>query len=108
MISISVTVDCANAIKKYNVGIKCATITPDEDRVEGQWRELEFEVSSISQSRAESIQTMNLLALIPKLILSWADIEWIIVLSTQSSLQNNIFQGQGFHSQHATSHSQCI
>ncbi|OQV25426.1 Isocitrate dehydrogenase [NADP] cytoplasmic [Hypsibius exemplaris] len=28
-----VTVDCANAIKKYNVGIKCATITPDEDRV---------------------------------------------------------------------------
>ncbi len=36
MISISVTVDCANAIKKYNVGIKCATITPDEDRVEGQ------------------------------------------------------------------------
>ena len=30
-----VTVDCANAIKKYNVGIKCATITPDEQRVEG-------------------------------------------------------------------------
>jgi isocitrate dehydrogenase len=28
-----VTVDCANAIKKYNVGIKCATITPDENRV---------------------------------------------------------------------------
>ena len=29
-----VTVDAANAIKKYNVGIKCATITPDEDRVQ--------------------------------------------------------------------------
>jgi len=29
-----VTIDCANAIKKYNVGIKCATITPDENRVE--------------------------------------------------------------------------
>uniref|UniRef100_A0A0K8TU47 Isocitrate dehydrogenase [NADP] n=1 Tax=Tabanus bromius TaxID=304241 RepID=A0A0K8TU47_TABBR len=29
-----VTVDCAEAIKKYNVGIKCATITPDEQRVE--------------------------------------------------------------------------
>lgn len=29
-----VTVDAANAIKKYNVGIKCATITPDEQRVE--------------------------------------------------------------------------
>ncbi|XP_055910985.1 isocitrate dehydrogenase [NADP] cytoplasmic [Eupeodes corollae] len=29
-----VTIDCAEAIKKYNVGIKCATITPDEKRVE--------------------------------------------------------------------------
>lgn len=29
-----VTIDCANAIKQYNVGIKCATITPDEKRVE--------------------------------------------------------------------------
>ncbi|MBC8294867.1 MAG: NADP-dependent isocitrate dehydrogenase [Pelagibacterales bacterium] len=28
-----VTVDSAEAIKKFNVGIKCATITPDEDRV---------------------------------------------------------------------------
>ena len=29
-----VTIDCANAIKKYGVGVKCATITPDEARVE--------------------------------------------------------------------------
>ena len=29
-----VTVDSANAIKKHGVGIKCATITPDEARVE--------------------------------------------------------------------------
>ncbi len=29
-----VTVDAALAIKKYNVGVKCATITPDEARVE--------------------------------------------------------------------------
>ena len=28
-----ITIDAANAINKYNVGIKCATITPDEDRV---------------------------------------------------------------------------
>jgi isocitrate dehydrogenase len=28
-----ITIDAAEAIKKYNVGIKCATITPDEDRV---------------------------------------------------------------------------
>jgi isocitrate dehydrogenase len=29
-----VTVDSANAIKKHGVGVKCATITPDEQRVE--------------------------------------------------------------------------
>ncbi len=29
-----VTVDAANAIKQYGVGIKCATITPDEQRVQ--------------------------------------------------------------------------
>ncbi|NOQ25574.1 MAG: NADP-dependent isocitrate dehydrogenase [Bacteroidales bacterium] len=29
-----ITIDAAVAIKKYNVGIKCATITPDEARVE--------------------------------------------------------------------------
>lgn len=29
-----ITVDAANAIKKYSVGVKCATITPDEVRVE--------------------------------------------------------------------------
>jgi isocitrate dehydrogenase len=30
-----VTIDAAEAILKYNVGIKCATITPDEARVKG-------------------------------------------------------------------------
>ncbi|MGO4908708.1 NADP-dependent isocitrate dehydrogenase [Pseudorhodobacter sp. W20_MBD10_FR17] len=29
-----ITIDAANAIKKYGVGVKCATITPDEGRVE--------------------------------------------------------------------------
>ncbi|MGF0538411.1 NADP-dependent isocitrate dehydrogenase [Agrobacterium sp. ES01] len=29
-----ITIDAANAIKKHGVGIKCATITPDEGRVE--------------------------------------------------------------------------
>jgi isocitrate dehydrogenase len=29
-----VTVDAAEAILKYSVGVKCATITPDEERVE--------------------------------------------------------------------------
>jgi len=29
-----ITIDAANAIREYGVGVKCATITPDEDRVE--------------------------------------------------------------------------
>lgn len=29
-----VTIEAAEAIKKYQVGVKCATITPDEQRVE--------------------------------------------------------------------------
>ena len=28
-----ITIDAANAIKKFRVGVKCATITPDEARV---------------------------------------------------------------------------
>lgn len=32
-----VTIDAAHAILKHNVGIKCATITPDEQRVEGEF-----------------------------------------------------------------------
>lgn len=31
-----VTIDAANAIKEYKVGIKCATITADEARVKGK------------------------------------------------------------------------
>jgi NADP-dependent isocitrate dehydrogenase len=29
-----ITIDSANAIKQYGVGVKCATITPDQGRVE--------------------------------------------------------------------------
>src|SRR5690606_10171518 len=29
-----ITIDAAEAIKRHNVGVKCATITPDEARVE--------------------------------------------------------------------------
>lgn len=32
-----VTIDSALATKKYNVAVKCATITPDEARVEGKF-----------------------------------------------------------------------
>ena len=39
-----ITIDAANAIKQYNVGIKCATITPDEARVK------EFNLKSMWKS----------------------------------------------------------
>ena len=38
-----ITIDCAKAIKKYGVGIKCATITPDEKRVK------EFNLNSFTR-----------------------------------------------------------
>ena len=31
-----ITIDSAKAIQKYGVGVKCATITPDEARVKGK------------------------------------------------------------------------
>lgn len=39
-----VTVEAAEAIKHYRVGIKCATITPDEERVKGKSKEVWFNV----------------------------------------------------------------
>src|SRR5476649_805354 len=42
-----VTIDSANAIKKYGVGVKCATITPDEARVQ------EFGLKQMWKSRSE-------------------------------------------------------
>ena len=40
-----VTIDAANAIKKHGVGVKCATITPDEARVEGVQPQGDVEVA---------------------------------------------------------------
>ncbi|KAG7671778.1 hypothetical protein Ndes2526B_g07320 [Nannochloris sp. 'desiccata'] len=47
-----ITIDAANAIKKYNVGIKCATITPDEARVE------EFKLKSMWRSPNGTIRNI--------------------------------------------------
>jgi|TARA_B110000483_G_scaffold243666_1_gene335139 isocitrate dehydrogenase len=47
-----VTVDAANAIKEYNVGIKCATITPDEDRV------IEFDLKNMWRSPNGTIRNI--------------------------------------------------
>ena len=47
-----ITVDAAEAIKKYNVGIKCATITPDEDRV------IEFDLNKMYRSPNGTIRNI--------------------------------------------------
>ena len=69
-----ITIDCANAIKKYNVGIKCATITPDEGRVEEfklkkMWRSPNGTIRNILGGTVfrEPILCRN----IPKLVPSW-------------------------------------
>ena len=69
-----ITIDCAKAIKKYNVGIKCATITPDEGRVEEfglkkMWRSPNGTIRNILGGTVfrEPILCKN----IPKLVPSW-------------------------------------
>lgn len=69
-----VTIECAEAIKKYNVGIKCATITPDENRVEEfklkkMWRSPNGTIRNILGGTVfrEAIICKN----IPRLVTTW-------------------------------------
>jgi len=69
-----ITIDSARAIKKYGVGIKCATITPDEQRVKEfnlkkMWRSPNGTIRNILGGTVfgEPILCKN----IPKLIPSW-------------------------------------
>jgi len=71
-----ITVDSATAIKKIGVGIKCATITPDEARVEEfdlkkMWRSPNGTIRNIIGGTVfrEPIVCKN----IPKLVPSWTD-----------------------------------
>tara|TARA_A100001011_G_scaffold398070_1_gene501218 strand:+ start:7591 stop:8850 length:1260 start_codon:yes stop_codon:yes gene_type:complete len=71
-----ITIDCANAIKKNGVGIKCATITPDELRVKEfnlkkMWRSPNGTIRNIIGGTVfrEPIICKN----IPKLVPSWTD-----------------------------------
>ena len=71
-----ITVDSANAIKKIGVGIKCATITPDEARVEEfklkkMWRSPNGTIRNIIGGTVfrEPIICKN----IPKLVPSWTE-----------------------------------
>ena len=47
-----ITIQAAHAVKKHNVGIKCATITPDEDRVK------EFDLSNMWRSPNGTIRNI--------------------------------------------------
>ena len=71
-----ITIDSANAIKKIGVGIKCATITPDEARVEEfglkkMWRSPNGTIRNIIGGTVfrEPIICKN----IPKLVPTWTD-----------------------------------
>lgn len=69
-----VTIDAANAIKKFGVGIKCATITPDEARVK------EFNLKQMWKSPNGTIRNILdgtvfrepiVISNIPRLITNW-------------------------------------
>jgi len=71
-----VTVDSANAIKQYGVGVKCATITPDEARVE------EFGLKKMWKSPNGTIRNILggcifrepiVISNVPRLIPGWTD-----------------------------------
>ncbi len=71
-----ITIDSANAIKKYGVGVKCATITPDEARVE------EFKLKKMWKSPNGAIRNILggvvfrepiVISNIPRLVPGWTD-----------------------------------
>jgi isocitrate dehydrogenase len=69
-----ITIDSAEAIKKYNVGIKCATITPDEERVK------EFDLKKMWKSPNGTIRNIVggtvfrepiIMSNVPRLVPGW-------------------------------------
>ncbi|MEO6389112.1 MAG: NADP-dependent isocitrate dehydrogenase [Croceibacterium sp.] len=71
-----ITIDCANAIKQHGVGVKCATITPDEQRVE------EFNLKAMYRSPNGTIRNILggtifrepiVISNVPRLIPGWTD-----------------------------------
>ncbi|EQB32099.1 NADP-dependent isocitrate dehydrogenase [Sphingobium ummariense] len=71
-----ITIDSANAIKEYGVGVKCATITPDEARVE------EFNLKEMWKSPNGTIRNILggvvfrepiVIKNVPRLIPGWTD-----------------------------------
>ena len=71
-----ITIDSANEIKKYGVGVKCATITPDEARVE------EFKLKKMWKSPNGTIRNILggtifrepiIMKNVPRLVPGWTD-----------------------------------
>ncbi len=71
-----ITIDAANAIKQHGVGVKCATITPDEQRVE------EFKLKQMWKSPNGTIRNILggvvfrepiVISNVPRLIPGWTD-----------------------------------
>ena len=71
-----ITIDSANAIKKYGVGVKCATITPDEARVK------EFDLKQMWKSPNGTIRNILggvvfrepiVIKNVPRLVPGWTD-----------------------------------
>ncbi len=71
-----VTIDCARAIQQYGVGVKCATITPDEARVE------EFGLKKMWKSPNGTIRNILggvvfrepiVIKNVPRLVPGWSD-----------------------------------
>jgi isocitrate dehydrogenase len=71
-----ITVDSANAIKEFGVGVKCATITPDEQRVE------EFKLKKMWKSPNGTIRNILggvvfrepiVIKNVPRLVPGWTD-----------------------------------
>ncbi len=71
-----ITIDCANAIREHGVGVKCATITPDEQRVE------EFKLKKMWKSPNGTIRNILggtifrepiVIRNVPRLIPGWTD-----------------------------------
>lgn len=95
-----VTVDSAHAILKYNVGVKCATITPDEERVE------EFKLKSMWRSPNGTIRNILggtvfrepiLCSNIPRLVPGWT--KPIVIgrhaFGDQYKAEDRVVQGPG-------------
>ncbi|WP_265570828.1 NADP-dependent isocitrate dehydrogenase [Sphingomicrobium nitratireducens] len=71
-----ITIDAANAIKEHGVGVKCATITPDEQRVE------EFDLKKMWRSPNGTIRNILggvvfrepiVISNVPRLVPGWTD-----------------------------------